>query len=37
LFKRLGDKIDKHGEVRISSTVSCHTGPEVFGVVAYTE
>jgi len=37
LFKKLGDRIEKHGEVRISSTVSCHTGPEVFGVVVYAE
>ncbi len=35
LFKNLGDRIKNYGEIRISPTVACHSGPEIFGVAVY--
>ena len=37
IFEVLGDRIEKYGEIRISPTVACHAGPEVFGVSVYAE
>ncbi len=35
IFEVLGEKVVKFGTIRVSPTVSCHTGPDVYGAAVY--